>query len=198
MKQSLTKKENKVFQWIKSSQQESGGYPTYRDIQKALKFHSINSITQYVKQLAKKGYLDLVKNKGYRLSADQLTSMVSLPMLGSVQAGGPNFTQEEAETMTLPQQMVQSPQRSYVLKVRGDSMTDAGINDGDMVIVDSSKKAANGDIVVALLDGENTVKRLAEKGGKQYLKAESSEHPDIIPEGLWEIQGVVTGLTRSY
>ena len=77
-------------------------------------------------------------------------------------------------------------------------MSDAGIHEGDLVIVNSGQKASNGDIVVALLDGETTVKRLAEKNGKKYLKAESSEHDDIIPEGLWEVQGVVTGLWRQY
>src|SRR3990172_3810900 len=141
MKKELSKKEGKVFQWIKAFQQDSGGYPTYRDIQAALKFSSINSVTQYIKQLAKKGYLELIKNRGYRFSAGERPSMVSLPMMGAIQAGGPNTTQETADTMTLPQSFVASPQRSFLLKVRGNSMSDAGIHEDDMVIVDSSKKA---------------------------------------------------------
>lgn len=198
MKKELTKREKKVFDWIKSFQQEQGGYPTYRDIQGSLKFSSINSVTQYIKQLAKKGYLELIKNKGYRLPAQERPGLVSLPLLGSIQAGGPNVTQETPETMPLPNQFVSSPQRSFLLRIRGNSMSEAGIHEDDIVIVNSAQKEKVGDIVVALLGGETTVKRLAKKDSKLYLKAESQEHPDIIPEGLWEIQGVVTGLWRKY
>ena len=198
MKKELTPREKKAFHCIKNFQQESGGYPTYRDIQSALKLSSINSVSQYIKQLARKGYLELVKNKGYRLAEDERPSVVMLPLLGSVQAGTPNSTQESPETMMLPQQFVSSPQRSFLLKVRGNSMSDAGIHEDDIVIVNAAKKAEVGHIVVALVDQETTVKRLAQKGGKLFLKAESREHSDINPQSSWEIQGVVSGLWRQY
>lgn len=198
MKKELTAREHKVVQWIKDYQRENGGYPTYREIQDALKLSSINSVSQYVKQLARKGFLELIKNKGYRLALQERPSFLTLPLLGSIQAGSPNFTQESEETMTIPQQFIQSPQRSFVLRVRGNSMEDAGIFEGDMVVVDAAKKAKEQDVVVALIDGETTVKRLATKNGKQYLKAESQHHRDIHPQGSWEIQGVVTGLMRGY
>src|SRR5690606_5168456 len=121
----LTSRESKVIQWIKQYQQQHGGYPTYREIQAALGFNSINSVSQYIKQLASKGYLDLIKNKGYRLGAEERPSFVNLSLLGSVQAGGPNTTQETAETVALPQQWISSPQKSFLLKVRGNSMEDA-------------------------------------------------------------------------
>ncbi|MDP3975349.1 MAG: transcriptional repressor LexA [bacterium] len=198
MKAELTKREGKVLDWVKDFQQEFGGYPTYREIQDAFEFNSINSVSQYVKQLARKGYLELLKNRGYRLVADERTGMVTMSLLGSVQAGGPNTTQEASETMTLPRQFVPSPQRSFLLRVRGNSMSDAGIHEDDIMIVNSEKKPQVGDIVVALLDGETTVKRLAVQRNKRYLKAENKAHPNIYPEAEWEIQGVVTGLWRSY
>jgi repressor LexA len=198
MKKELTSRESKVIQWIKHYQQTHGGYPTYREIQGALGFNSINSVSQYIKQLAGKGYLELIKNKGYRLAAVERPAFVSLSLLGSVQAGGPNSTQETSETVALPQQWVTSPQKSFLLKVRGNSMEDAGIHEGDMVVVDSSKKAQVGDIVVALVDGETTVKRLSQKNGKNYLKAESQNHADIHPDDTWEIQGIVKSLIRQY
>lgn len=198
MKKDLTPREKKVLEWIKGYQQDHGGYPTYREIQAALSFNSINSVSQYIKQLASKEYLELIKNKGYRLTAEERPSLISVPLMGHVQAGGPNDTQERPETMSLPQGMVPSPHRSFLLKVRGNSMSDAGIHEDDLVIVNADQKAQLGDIVVAMVDGETTIKRLAENKGKRYLKAESEEHEDIHPKGDWEIQGVVSGLWRQY
>lgn len=198
MKKELTPREKKVFNWIKDFQHDYGSYPTYREIQAALKFSSINSVSQYVKQLAAKGYLEMIKNRGYRLPAQERPSMVNLPLLGTIQAGGPNTTQEVPETMSLPQQMVPSPQRSFLLRVRGNSMSNAGIHEDDIVIVDPTKKPSIGDVVVALVEDETTVKRLAQKNGKKYLKAESPDHEDIHPKEKWEIQGVVSGLWRTF
>jgi repressor LexA len=198
MKKELTSRESKVIQWIKHYQQENGGYPTYREIQGALGFNSINSVSQYIKQLAVKGYLELIKNKGYRLGAEERPAFVNLSLMGSIQAGSTNITQENPETVVIPQQWVSSPQKSFLLRVRGNSMEDAGIHEGDMVVVDSSKKAQIGDVIVALVDGETTVKRLAQKNGKNYLQAESKQHSDIHPKGSWEIQGVVKSLIRQY
>jgi len=198
MKKELTSRESKVIQWIKKYQQDHGGYPTYREIQGALGLNSINSVSQYVKQLATKGYLELIKNKGYRLTAEERPAFVSLSLMGTIQAGNTNTTQETPETHTIPQQWVSSPQKSFLLRVRGNSMEDAGIHEGDMVVVDASKKPQVGDVVVALVEGETTVKRLAQKNGKNYLKAESKHHSDIHPEDAWEIQGVVKSLIRQY
>ncbi|MDF2378955.1 MAG: transcriptional repressor LexA [Candidatus Gracilibacteria bacterium] len=200
MNNDLSHKEKKVFEWIKEFQQNTGGYPTYRDIQEALFFNSINSVSQYIKQLAKKGYLELIKNRGYRLANIIKSGMIDLPLLGAVQAGGTNTTQEKSETMSFPAQMVPSPQTTFLLRVRGNSMSEAGIHEDDVVIVDRAKEAEINEVVVALLDGGNTVKRLVKdkETGKLYLKAESPDHPDIYPKREWQIQGVVMGLWRQY
>ncbi len=198
MKKELTSRELQVLNWIKSYQQDEGGYPTYREIQGAHGFSSINSVSQYVKQLAAKGYLEILKNRGYRLPSSERPSLVELPLLGSVQAGSPNDTQEAPEVMSLPSSMIAKPAKTFLLKVRGNSMSDAGIHEDDIVIVDQSQNPSLGDVVVALVGEDTTIKRLMEKAGKKYLKAESSQHPDIKPSENWEIQGVVTGLWRQY
>ena len=198
MKKEMTKREKKVFEWIKDSQRDHGGYPTYREIQAALGFSSINSVSQYVKQLAEKGYLELIKNRGYRLPQQERPALVDLPFLGSVQAGLTNDTQETAEVMSIPGSMVASPQRSFLLRVRGNSMSDAGIHEDDIVIVDAQRKANVGDVIVALVGDQTTVKRLSKIKNRLYLKAESPDHEDIYPNEEWEIQGVVTGLWREY
>jgi|CXWL01.1.fsa_nt_gi repressor LexA len=198
MSKHLTIREQRALDWIKSYQQQTGGYPTYREIQTALNLSSINSVSQYIRQLSRKGAVELIKNKGYRLPEHQRPGMVVLPLLGMVQAGSPNSTQLIEESMALPQQFVSSTQRSFLLTVRGDSMSDVGIHEGDMVIVNADQKPEPGDVVVALVDGETTVKRLARQQGKLYLKAESKNHSDIYPDGSWQIQGVVSGLWRKY
>lgn len=198
MKKHLTVREKKVLTFIKNFQAEMGEYPTYREILGCLKLQSLNSVTQYVRQLNRKGCLEMLKNRGFRLPSFDRPSFVRLPLLGSIQAGNPNFTQETEEKMFVPLDLVPSPQRSYLLKVKGNSMENAGIMDGDLVIVDQEKKESSGDIVVALVDQETTVKRLQKKEGKSYLKAESREHSDIHPKGSWSIQGVVVGLWRQY
>lgn len=199
MKKNLTVREKRVVDWIKGFQQTSGGYPTYREIQDAMGLCSINSVSQYVRQLARKGFLELIKNRGYRLAVDHRPpAFVSLSLMGSVQAGSPNSTQEAVETLALPQQWAPSSDKSFVLRVRGTSMEDAGIYEGDLLVVDGSKRAREGDIVVALVEGENTVKRFVQKNGKNYLKAESKHHSDIYPQGEWKIQGVVKNLIRQY
>lgn len=197
-KKGLTRGEMKTLEFIRSYHDRYGGYPTYREIQVGRRLKSINSITQYLRQLAKKGFIDPLKRRGFRL-ADQLRdSLVRVPLLGTVPAGSPTGTQELEEQTAVPQGLVRSGSSAFALRVRGGSMEEAGIHEGDMVLVDKKRKPQVGDIVVALIDGENTVKRFSAEKGRYYLKAESRHHRSIHPMGEWTIQGVVTGLMRQY
>jgi repressor LexA len=197
-KKGLTRGERKTLDCIRSYHDRYGGYPTYREIQVGLRLKSINSITQYLRQLAKKGFIEPLKRRGFRL-ADQLReSLARVPLLGTVPAGSPTSTQELEEQIAVPQGLVPSGASSFALKVRGGSMEEAGIFEGDMVVVDSKRKPKLGDIVVALINGENTVKRFDTEKGRYYLKAESRHHRSIHPMEEWSIQGVVTGLMRQY
>lgn len=196
----LTKKENFVLDYIRTYQKEFGTYPTYREIMTSIGVNSVNSVCQYLKQLEEKGEIETIKNKGYRLAhreESEAPGMCFLPMLGAIQAGGPNATQEEEETISMPESFIAKPTNTFILRVQGDSMIDAGLYEGDNVIVER-REAKVGDIVVALLNGENTVKRLVDQKGKLYLKAENPEYQDIYPENEWTIQGVVVGLWRRY
>jgi repressor LexA len=196
----LTKKETFVLDYIRTYQKEFGTYPTYREIMTSIGVNSVNSVCQYLKQLEEKGEIEVIKNKGYRLTRreeSETPGMCFLPLLGAVQAGGPNATQEAEETISMPESFIAKPARTFILRVQGDSMVDAGLHEGDSVIVER-REAKVGEIVVALLNGENTVKRLVDQKGKLYLKAENPEHQDIYPENEWTIQGVVVGLWRRY
>ncbi len=102
------------------------------------------------------------------------------------------------DSMNLQAYLVPKPSQTIMLPVRGDSMMDAGICDGDIAIVDMARQGKAGDIVVAKIDGEFTLKRLSKKGGKFFLKPENRSYSDLIPVQELEIQGVVTGLVRKY
>ncbi len=196
----LTKKEAYVLDYIKTYQQEFGTYPTYREIMSSIRANSVNSVCQYLKQLEEKGEVELIKNKGYRLCHRDLVQgvgMCMLPLLGGVRAGSPTSTQEEEEAIEMPRAFIAKPDSTFILKIRGDSMKDAGLNEEDNVIVER-REAKVGEIVVALLNGENTVKRLVDQSGALYLKAENPDYPNIYPESEWSIQGVVVGLWRRY
>lgn len=197
---SLTKKENFVLDYIKTYQKEFGTYPTYREIMQAIGVTSVNSVCQYLKQLEDKGEIEIIKNKGYRLTRREEAGepgMRLFPLLGAVQAGVPNSTQEAEDTIKMPEAFIAKPDKTFILRVQGESMKDAGFNEGDYVIVER-REAKVGEIVVALLNGENTVKRLIDNKGVLCLKAENPDFPDIYPESEWSIQGVVVGLWRTY
>ncbi len=126
-------------------------------------------------------------------------NIVSLPILSTVPAGGATIgEQEEIGRIELGNDMVKKPKDSFVLRVSGESMEGAGIFDGDFIIVNQNTEPKMGDIVVALVDGGNTLKRLIKTGGKYYLQAENPAYEDIHPLESLEVQGVVTGLIRNY
>lgn len=122
---------------------------------------------------------------------------LSLPvMLEAVHAGLPTVVQDDASgEVSLDEMLVEHPDTTFILRVAGDSMMGAGIYDGDLLIVDKSLEPMDGDVVIAALDGEFTVKRLASDKRGRFLHAENSQYPDIrpIPEGENLIWGVVTG-----
>lgn len=121
------------------------------------------------------------------------------PIAGSVRAGHPGPAAEAApEAMTIDDHLVPHPARSVLVKVKGDSMVDAGIHAGDTVIVEKRVTANAGDIVVAIVDNEFTLKRLAREKGRIVLRPENKAYPVIRPEGHVEIFGVVVGLFRKY
>lgn len=203
MNNALTAKQKNVLAFIEQYQLEHERSPTIREIRLHLNVKSDNGVLKHLAALEKKGAIRKSDvHRGIRLLSSVKRSMgllnLRLPLLGSVPAGPPTAEDVREETwISVAENVVPYPNESYLLRVRGDSMVGAGIVDGDMVVVHTQTKARDGDIVVALIDGENTVKRLVHQDGNVYLRAENAFYPDLRPANELIIQGVVTGLLRS-
>lgn len=201
----LTAKQSQVLDFIENYQLDFGKSPTIREIKEYLEVSSDNSVLKHLKALEKKGYimkddtprgiklLEAVKQK-------LQSNFASLPLLGFIPAGGPVSTEEYIEDyITVDSSKLPNPNDSFILKVTGQSMIDAGIFEGDMLIADSKRTPKVGDVVIALVDQENTVKRLIKDAqGNFLLKAENQEYEDITPINELAIQGVVISLIRNY
>lgn len=200
----LTEKQEAVMNFIEEYQLAYGKSPTLKEMREHFCVTSDNSILKHLKALTEKGFikkddtprgiqlLDRIKEK---LSSKEF----SLPVLGFIPAGGPVLTEEYVDSwMTVGEDLAKNSEDYFLLKVRGESMIDAGIFEGDLVVVDKKRTSKHGDIVVALVDNGNTLKRLIKKDGKTYLKAENQNYKDIYAENELLIQGVVTALIRRY
>ena len=159
-----------------------------------------------MKALEAKGYIQKDETaRGIALLdtvRDRLSSnVVKVPLLGMIPAGGPVITEEYVDDWVgLEDGFVKDLKDSFMVRVTGESMIDAGIFEGDLVIASAKSQPKNGDIVVALIDGGNTLKRFVKEGGRAFLRAENSSYsdPEITPMEELVIQGVVSGLIRTY
>jgi repressor LexA len=201
----LTEKQEAVLKFIEEYQLNYGKSPTIREMREHFNVSSDNSILKHLKALEEKGciqkddtprgiqLLNSVKEKFSSIGS------VNLPVLGFIPAGGPVMSEEYIkEWMNVSQDLVKKSDGYFILEVSGSSMIDAGIFEGDFVMVDSKKTPKNGDIVVALVDNANTLKRLVKEGNNVYLKAENKNYKDIYPVQELCVQGVVTSLIRRY
>ncbi len=200
----LTEKQEALLLFIEQYQLENGGSPTLREMREHFGVSSDNSILKHLKALEEKGRIEkdgqhrgikLLSNVKEKLDRNEL----KLPLLGTIPAGNPVASEEHIEKwMSVGEDFVLGGKQSFLLKVTGNSMINAGINEDDLVIVCSDLKPRVGDIVVALVDNQSTVKTYMERDGQIYLKAENPAYDDIYPENNLCIQGVVTGLYRYY
>lgn len=176
--------------------------PTYREIAESFNLSSPSSIHQYIKALEEKGYLKMSHNeaRSIELTTKSLPAppAVALQLVGLITAGQPIEAVETREPVGVPATLVDDPANSYILKVKGSSMIEDGILDGDYVIVERNPSPRNGDIVVALLDNAYaTLKRFyREKNRIRLQPANSTMDPIYVKDPL--IQGVVKGLVRSF
>jgi len=200
----LTEKQKQVLDFIEEYQLNNGSSPTIREIREFMGVASDNSVLKHLNALEKKGFIEkgdtprsieLLDSVRAKLQSD----LTSLPLLGFVPAGGPVNAEEYIEDyVTINSDTVPHPKNSFMLRVTGQSMIDAGIFEGDLLIADAKKEPKPNDIVIALVDGANTVKRLIKKDSKFYLQAENPDYEDIQPLEQLEVQGVVIGLIRTY
>lgn len=204
MAEVLTEKQEAVLEFIGEYQMQNGSSPTLREMREHFGVNSDNGILKHLKALEEKGFIQkddtprgikLLSSVKERLNAPEL----KLPLLGMIPAGGPVLSEEYIEKwLRVGGDVVYKAKDSYLLRVKGDSMVDAGIFEDDILVVCGSLEPRIGDIVVALVDNQNTVKRYMKNGNRPYLKPENSKYDNIYPEGELCIQGVVTGLLRYY
>ncbi len=200
----LTPKQERALHLIVENIRQKGYPPTLSDLSKALGASSRNTAVKYLNVLARKGYIVWERNTARGIQLKEPRGLLdhegeqSLALVGAVTAGLPMLAEENIERyVPVPSYLIRSAARHFLLRVQGNSMTGAGILDGDLVVVRSQPQADRGDVVVALIENEATVKRLAVRQQRQYLKAENPAFPDILPETEWSIQGKVVALVRE-
>lgn len=214
----LTARQQQILELIQSAIANTGAPPTRAEIAAELGFRSANAAEEHLQALARKGVIELVSgtSRGIRLRSDALRSLneirtkqfslplqslaqLVLPLVGRVAAGSPILAQEHIEqTYTFASSLFQN-QPDYLLKVRGMSMRNAGIMDGDLLAVKQAKDAKNGQIVVARLGEEVTVKRFRRTGEVIELSPENPDFKTIVvePGEPFELEGLAVGLIRN-
>ena len=202
----LTDRQRRILDYITQTVDDRGYPPSVREIGDAVGLHSPSSVHAQLATLAEKGLLakDPTKPRAIRVHQPKRgvskvasrSDVVEVPLVGRIAAGGPILAEESVEdTMPLPRDLVGSG-TLFALTVKGDSMIDAGIFDGDTVIVRQQQTAEEGEIVAALIDDEATVKRLSRKGGKVRLIAENRNYEPLEPENVSVLGKVVAVLRR--
>jgi repressor LexA len=197
----LTERQRNVLEFIQSEQREKGLTPSTREIQSHFGLASQTSVMQYLAVLQRKGFLERHARKARALITPvQKVRITDIPIYGQIPAGMSTLTEQTIEGhVSLDARSVNAAKngRTFALRVQGDSMIDAHILDGDIVIFEDRKDAQNGDIVAALIDGETTLKRYVMEHGRPYLKAENPLYPDLIPARELRVQGVMASLVRK-
>ena len=193
----LTNKQKKLLNFIQDKIRLEGIPPTIREIGIHFGFSSTGTVRDYLKILSKKGYLKIKPKKSRSIELSRPFGY-RIPVLAEIRAGEPNLAYENIERyLDLNDFSYRKDQEIFALKVKGDSMTDAGILEGDLVLVRKQRMAATGEIIVALLNNnEATVKRLKSKSGRIYLESANANYPPIYEE--FSIIGKVIATIRKY
>lgn len=203
MNQEPTNRQKELLSFIIKQVREHNLPPSISEMATFLKVKSKNAVAKLMNSLERDGY---IKTSGKARGIEVLKTLgeslqkgfMRVPLLGSIQAGMPQLAEEHIEEwINLPQSLIKGRRDVFLLRVRGDSMINAGIYEGDLVIVRPTKEAKNNEIVVALLHDEATVKRFIQIKNRAYLKAENPEYKNIYPKEDWMIQGKVVGVIRN-
>lgn len=219
----LTPRQQQILDLVQSAIERTGAPPTRAEIAAELGFRSPNAAEEHLQALARKGVIELVggTSRGIRLKSDTLRQLnearlsqvgkqfslplpslaqLTLPLVGRVAAGSPILAQEHIDQTFVVESSLFARRPDYLLKVRGMSMRDAGIMDGDLLAVQRAKDARNGQIVVARLGDDVTVKRLRRtKAGIELLPENPEFEPIVVnpDETAFELEGIAVGLIRN-
>lgn len=212
MKKELTERQNKILSFLKDFVRENGFPPTLREIGKSFEISSTFGVKRHLDALEKKGYIRIESNASRGIafvqqedelnigtSADNNDFFSKIPIVGRVAAGSPILAMQNIEgSVIIDPSFIQKAEDAFALRVRGDSMINAGIFEGDVVIVSPNQKGKNGDIIVAMLDDEVTVKRLDMKNNEIKLLPENEDYQpiQITEKSRFSIIGKVKGVVR--
>ncbi|MGQ8366469.1 transcriptional repressor LexA [Glaciecola sp. 1036] len=199
----LTQRQQEVLDLIKSTMLDTGMPPTRAEIARQLGFKSANAAEEHLKALAKKGVIDILPgtSRGIKLNCaldDEVEE--GLPLIGKVAAGEPILAQEHVESHYKVDPAMFHPNADYLLRVQGESMKNIGIMDGDLLAVHKTKDVRNGQVVVARVDEDVTVKRLIQKGSQVILEAENDDFAPIkvdLASQFFTIEGLAVGVIRD-
>jgi repressor LexA len=197
----LTARQQQVLELIRDSVAEQGFPPTRAEIARVLGFRSVNAAEVHLKALSRKGYIELLpgQSRGIQL-AEAAVHEAGIPLIGRVAAGSPILAEENVEAHYQVDEALFVPKPDYLLQVRGMSMRDAGILDGDLLAVHRTTEVRDGQIVIARLEDEVTVKRFEQQGSTVRLLP---ENPDFTPieidtsRQLLDIEGIAVGVIRN-
>ncbi len=169
--------------------------PSYAEIMKLVGFKSKNAVAKLIDKMIDDGVVS--KDSSGRLIPSRMLG--EIPILGLVEAGFPTVAEESiSDTMSIDEYLIEKKEASYILEVKGDSMIDAGICEGDLVIAERTDHAREGDIVIAEMDGGWTMKYFRKKNGRPYLEAANKDFKPMYPTEDLRIAAVVKGVIRKY
>ncbi len=198
----LTEKQKAFLEYISRYMDDWGRSPSFEEICSHFGFTSYNTVTTYLKALKRKGYIRLPRKKNQKRAIEVIspveTRRFEFPLLGRVAAGKPIEAVEDMDVIEVPSSMIGQGDH-FVLQVKGDSMKEDGILDGDFIVVRKQPTAENGETVVALINNEATVKKYYRR--KNYVELRPSHtgmEPIIVRKGDFRIEGRVVGIIRHY
>ena len=188
---SLNNYKDKIFSFYKGKKR----MPSYSEIMDLLGFKSKNAVYKLVNKLVAEGYVK--KDSSGRLLPKKLIG--EIPILGLVEAGIPTMAEEDIlDTMSFDEYLVGDSSKTFILEVKGDSMIDEGIHEGDLVLVERRGDPKDGDIVIAEVDGGWTMKYFKKKGNIIYLKPANKNYAPIYPQYDLKVAAIVKGVIRKY
>jgi repressor LexA len=197
----LTNRQKEILDYLRMSQRETGIMPSTREIQHYFQFASQTAAMSHLRALERKGVIQRLPGKARAVIFPEdldRGEIADIPIYGSIAAGMAQDTEPEREgciSVDITALGIPRHAKTFALKVRGDSMIDAHICNGDTVILEF-REPRKGDIVAALIDGETTLKRYLVDRGRPFLRAENEDYPDLIPARELIIQGVMVALLR--
>ena len=188
-------KQQEIYEFLKTYTENKGYPPSVREICEAVSLKSTSTVHGHLKRLEKKG---LIKRDPTKPRALEIVEMLNIPIVGKVTAGLPILATENIEdTFSLPLDFIKHDRELFMLKVTGDSMINAGIREGDLAIIEQTNAALNGEIVVALIENEATIKRFFKEKDSIRLQPENDAMAPIIVDDC-SILGKLVGLFRQY